>query len=60
VDRLEDMLRACLRAVDALNRRAEGCEPFQAMMRRTVLSNAALKEKLAAIEKERAEAEGVQ
>lgn len=54
------MLRACLRAVDALNRRAEGCEPFQAMMRRTVLSNAALKEKLAAIEKERAEAEGVQ
>jgi hypothetical protein len=124
VDRHEDMLRACLRALDALNRcgrqrlrqaaepararrvgvssrrrsdclvlccvcracppcmrrrrsatpklrppplrpprvcrRAEGCEPFQAMMRRTVLGNAVLKEKLAAIEKERAEAEGAQ
>ena len=103
VDRHEDMLRACLRAVDALNRwgaagaaagrarrkpggrrpgaaalhsaasssdvepvllpccprrRAEACEPFQAMMRRTVLGNAVLKEKLAAIEKERAETEG--
>lgn len=59
IDRHEDMLRSCLRAVEALARLpgVEGCPPFQQFMRRTVLQGP-LKDKYAAIERERAEQEG--
>ncbi len=54
------MLRSCLRAVDALAHLpgVEGCGPFQAFMRRTVLGTPSLKEKYTAIERERTETAG--
>eukprot|EP00798_Chlamydomonas_sp_ICE-L_P008748 gene8748-33609_t len=59
IDRHEDMLRSCLRAVDSLKRLqgSEASTPFQAFLKKTVMS-AALKEKYAAVEKERLESEG--
>eukprot|EP00195_Chlamydomonas_chlamydogama_P007020 CAMPEP_0202892974 /NCGR_PEP_ID=MMETSP1392-20130828/2632_1 /ASSEMBLY_ACC=CAM_ASM_000868 /TAXON_ID=225041 /ORGANISM="Chlamydomonas chlamydogama, Strain SAG 11-48b" /LENGTH=1235 /DNA_ID=CAMNT_0049577131 /DNA_START=157 /DNA_END=3864 /DNA_ORIENTATION=- len=59
VDRHEDMLRSCLRAVDAVNRipAIDTCAPFQAFMKRTVMAGP-LKDKFLQIERERAEAEG--
>uniref|UniRef100_A0A7S3QNX2 TATA-binding protein interacting (TIP20) domain-containing protein n=1 Tax=Dunaliella tertiolecta TaxID=3047 RepID=A0A7S3QNX2_DUNTE len=59
VDRHEDMLRSCLRAVDALAHLPgiQACGPFQAFMRRVVLISPIL-ERYKQVEKERAEAEG--
>lgn len=60
IDRHEDMLRSCLRAVDALNQLgAGGAVQWQAFLRRTVMVPP-LREKLAAVERERLEAEGGQ
>lgn len=60
VDRHEEMLRSCLRAVDALHRLpgAEASQPFTAFLKRTVVSNGPLKDKYLAVQQERAEAEG--
>ncbi len=59
VDRHEEMLRSCLRAVDALERLpgAEACAPFAAFLKRTVRAGA-LAQQYAAVQAERAEAEG--
>ncbi|KAF8067210.1 CAND1 [Scenedesmus sp. PABB004] len=59
VDRHEELLRSCLRAVDVLNRLpgAEGCAPFAAFMKRVVLAGP-LRDKFLAAQAERAEAEG--
>ncbi len=56
IDRHEDMLRSCLRAVAALQQLpgVEGCAPLTAFMRR-ILAVPALKEKYAAVEQERVE-----
>lgn len=58
VDRNEDMLRSCLRAVDALNRipNASSCAPFQRFM--DTLVAGPLAQRYAAVKAERAEAEG--
>lgn len=60
VDRQEDLVRSCLRAVESLSHLPgiDACAPFQAFMRRTVLGQPALKEKYLALEKEKADAEG--
>ena len=60
VDRHEEMLRSCLRAVDALHRLpgAEANPPFTAFLKRTVGATGPLKDKYAAVQQERAEAEG--
>ncbi|MEW5303601.1 MAG: hypothetical protein WDW36_006278 [Sanguina aurantia] len=59
IDRHEDMLRSCLRAVDALSHvpGVDAAVAFQSFMSRFVMVSP-LKEKFLAIEKERAEAEG--
>ena len=58
VDRNEDMLRSCLRAVDALNRipNASSCAPFQRFM--DTLVAGPLAQRYASVKAERAEAEG--
>lgn len=58
VDRNEDMLRSCLRAIDALNRmpNANSCAPFQCFM--DALVTGTLASRYAAVKAERAEAEG--
>lgn len=58
VDRNEDMLRSCLRAVDALNRipNSSSCAPFQRFM--DTLGTGPLAQRYAAVKAERAEAEG--
>lgn len=60
VDRHEEMLRSCLRAVDALHRLpgAEANQPFMAFLKRTVGGPGPLKDKYFAVQQERAEAEG--
>lgn len=60
VDRHEDLLRSCLRAVEALNRLpgAESHQAWQQFMKRTVVAPG-MKERFLAVEKERAEAEGL-
>lgn len=60
VDRHEEMLRSCLRAVDALHRLpgSEASQPFAAFLKRTVGGPGPLKEKYLAVQQERAEAEG--
>jgi cullin-associated NEDD8-dissociated protein 1 len=60
VDRHEEMLRSCLRAVDALHRLpgSEANQPFTAFLKRTVGGPGPLKEKYLAVQQERAEAEG--
>jgi cullin-associated NEDD8-dissociated protein 1 len=60
VDRHEEMLRSCLRAVDALHRLpgSEASQPFAAFLKRTVGGSGPLKEKYLAVQQERAEAEG--
>jgi len=59
VDRHEDMLRSCLRAVDALAQLPgiSACAPFASLMKRVVLVSP-LKERYLAVERERLEAEG--
>lgn len=59
VDRNEDMLRSCLRAVDAISRLpdAEHCPSWKAFMDNLVCAGA-MKERFRAIQEERAEAEG--
>eukprot|EP00878_Enallax_costatus_P020279 GHUV01021430.1.p1 GENE.GHUV01021430.1~~GHUV01021430.1.p1 ORF type:complete len:419 (+),score=184.03 GHUV01021430.1:842-2098(+) len=59
VDRHEELLRSCLRAVDALNRLpgSEACAPFTAFLKRTVLTGT-LRDKFLAAQAERQEAEG--
>ncbi|KAK9835209.1 hypothetical protein WJX81_005880 [Elliptochloris bilobata] len=58
VDRNDDMLRSCLRAVDALNRipNASSCAPFQRFIDGLVAGPLAVR--YAAVKAERAEAEG--
>ncbi|GFR41083.1 hypothetical protein Agub_g1723, partial [Astrephomene gubernaculifera] len=60
IDRHEDMLRSCLRCVDALAHvpGADNNAALQGFLRRVVLSSPPLREKYAAIQRERAEAEG--
>ena len=60
LDRNDDMLRSCLRAVEAVARipNVETCVPFKVFMNNTVLSSN-LSSKYAAIKQERAEADGV-
>jgi cullin-associated NEDD8-dissociated protein 1 len=60
VDRNEDMIRSCLRAVEAISRipDAEKCVPFKAFMASVVLAEP-MASKYAAIKDERAEAEGL-
>lgn len=60
VDRHEEMLRSCLRAVDALHRLpgADASQPFTAFLKRTVGATGPLKEKYLSVQQERAEAEG--
>uniref|UniRef100_A0A383V8K4 TATA-binding protein interacting (TIP20) domain-containing protein n=1 Tax=Tetradesmus obliquus TaxID=3088 RepID=A0A383V8K4_TETOB len=59
VDRHEELLRSCLRAVDALNRLpgSEASAPFTGFLKRTVMSGP-LREKFLAAQAERQEAEG--
>ncbi|KXZ56874.1 hypothetical protein GPECTOR_1g789 [Gonium pectorale] len=61
IDRHEDMLRSCLRCVDALAHvpGADNNAAFQGFLRKVVMSQQPLRDKYAAIQKERAEAEGV-
>ncbi|EFJ52089.1 hypothetical protein VOLCADRAFT_79240 [Volvox carteri f. nagariensis] len=60
IDRHEDMLRSCLRCVDALEHvpGSDNNVAFQNFLRKVVLATPALKEKYVAIQRERAEAEG--
>ncbi|GIL73243.1 hypothetical protein Vretimale_4847 [Volvox reticuliferus] len=60
IDRHEDMLRSCLRCVDALEHvpGSDNNPAFQNFLRKIVLGTPALKEKYLAIQRERAEAEG--
>ncbi|GIL42737.1 hypothetical protein Vafri_669 [Volvox africanus] len=60
IDRHEDMLRSCLRCVDALEHvpGSDNNSAFQNFLRKIVLGTPALKEKYLAIQRERAEAEG--
>ncbi|KAG2500009.1 hypothetical protein HYH03_002291 [Edaphochlamys debaryana] len=60
IDRHEDMLRSCLRCVDALAHvpGADNNGAFQGFLRKVVLGTPGLKDKYAAIQRERAEAEG--
>ena len=59
LDRHEDMLKSCLRTIDAISRmdNVGGCAPFQTMMDKVVLAGA-MKQKFKDVQKERAEAEG--
>eukprot|EP00879_Flechtneria_rotunda_P016665 GHRR01017439.1.p1 GENE.GHRR01017439.1~~GHRR01017439.1.p1 ORF type:complete len:103 (+),score=32.07 GHRR01017439.1:141-449(+) len=59
VDRHEELLRSCLRAVDALNRLpgSEASGPFTAFLKRTVMSGQ-LRDKFLMVQQERQEAEG--
>ena len=59
IDRNEDMIRSCLRAVDAVSRihNIETSASFKNLMTNTV-SRGPLQEKLKIIREERAEAEG--
>ena len=58
VDRHEELLRSCLRAVDALSRLpgSEASAPFTGFLKRTVMSG--LRDKFLAAQAERQEAEG--
>ncbi|KAK9803499.1 hypothetical protein WJX73_009717 [Symbiochloris irregularis] len=60
VDRNEDMLRSCLRAIEAVARipNVDTCAPFTTLMTSTVLQGN-LQPKYAAIKAERAEADGL-
>jgi hypothetical protein len=60
VDRHAELIRSCLRAVDALHRLpgAESNAPFAAFLKRTVAAAGPLKEQYALVQAERAEAEG--
>lgn len=60
MDRNEDMLRSCLRAIEAIARipNVDTCAPFTALMASTVLQGS-LQPKYAAIKAERAEADGL-
>lgn len=60
VDRHEEMLRSCLRAVDALHRLpgSEANQAFTTFLKRTVGGTGPLKEKYLLVQQERAEAEG--
>ncbi|GLI69131.1 hypothetical protein VaNZ11_013686 [Volvox africanus] len=60
IDRHEDMLRSCLRCVDALEHvpGSDNNPAFQNFLRKIVLGTPALKEKYLSIQRERAEAEG--
>lgn len=59
VDRNEDMIRSCLRAIEAVNHipNMNSCTPFKQFMSRTVLAGT-MAAKYATIKEERAEAEG--
>ena len=59
VDRNEDMIRSCLRAIEAVSHipNVNSCAPFKQFMSRTVLTGV-MATKYAAIKEERAEAEG--
>jgi cullin-associated NEDD8-dissociated protein 1 len=59
VDRHEELIRSCLRAVDALNRLpgSETSAVFSGFLKRVVMSGT-LREKFLAVQAERAEAEG--
>ncbi|DBB08467.1 hypothetical protein WJX82_000009 [Trebouxia sp. C0006] len=61
VDRNEDMVRSCLRAIEAVNRipNVNSCAPFKQFMSRTVLTGA-MATKYNMIKEERAEAEGTE
>lgn len=61
VDRNEDMIRSCLRAIEAVNRipNVNSCAPFKQFMTRTVLTGT-MAAKYATIKEERAEAEGTE
>lgn len=60
VDRNEDMLRSCLRAVDAIDRLpdAEKSAPWRSYMNNVVLGNPHMQARFKAIQDERVEAEG--
>ena len=60
IDRNDDMVRSCLRAVEAVSRipNVETCVPFKVFMTSTVL-NPPLLPKYTAIKQERAEADGL-
>ena len=60
VDRNEDMLRSCLRAIVELQRmpNVQTCAPFKRFMESTVLTGP-MATKYAAVKEERAEAEGI-
>ena len=59
VDRNEDMIRSCLRAIESINHvpNVNSCAPFKQFMTRTVLAGP-MAAKYAAVKEERAEAEG--
>lgn len=59
LDRHEDMLKSCLRTIDAISRmdNVGGCVPFQTMMDKVVLAGA-MKDKFKSVQKERAEGQG--
>ena len=61
VDRNEDMLRSCLRAVEACARipKVDLCLPFKQLMDGVVLAGP-LAAKYAAVQSDRAEAEGLE
>lgn len=59
VDRNDDMIRSCLRAIESINHipNVSSCAPFKQFMTRTVLAGP-MAAKYAAVKEERAEAEG--
>lgn len=59
LDRHEDMLKSCLRTIDAISRidNVGGCVAFKTMMDKVVLAGA-MKDKFKSVKQERAEAEG--
>ena len=61
VDRNEDMIRSCLRAIEAVNHipKVNSCAPFKQFMSRTVLTGS-IAAKYTAVKEERAEAEGTE
>lgn len=61
VDRNEDMVRSCLRGIEAVNRipNVNSCAQFKQFMSRTVLTGA-MAAKYNMIKEERAEAEGTE
>ena len=62
MDRNEDMLRSCLRAIEAISRipGVDACGPWRAFMQKEVLGPAPMKARYEAVKQERQEADGLE